>query len=158
MRKALIPLAVAVAMFLLGVFIINTQIWYSSRVDSLAGARYAVKNMNSILEEARHATRTAMLVADNECDVEGQYRLGTEAALQPHLRTIVILKKDAVWCSSLPGNRILLVNSAALPKSSLLLVPARSTVNGRPVLIYQTEYAGSRIMISMSDKIGRAHV
>ena len=151
MRKALIPLAVAVAMFLLGVFIINTQIWYSSRVDSLAGARYAVKNMNSILEEARHATRTAMLVADNECDVEGQYRLGTEAALQPHLRTIVILKKDAVWCSSLPGNRILLVNSAALPKSSLLLVPARSTVNGRPVLIYQTEYAGSRIMISMSD-------
>jgi len=151
MRKALIPLAVAVAMFMLGVFIINTQIWYSARVDSLAGGRYAVKNMNNILEEARHATRTAMQLAENECDVEGQYRLGTEAALQPHLRTIVILKKGAVWCSSLPGNRVLMVNSAALPASSLLLVPARSTVNGRPVLIYQTEHADSRIMISMSD-------
>jgi hypothetical protein len=69
--------------------------------------------MNVILKEARHATEMAMQLAENECDAEGQYRLGTEAALQPHLRTIVILKNDAVWCSSLPGNRVLLVNSSS---------------------------------------------
>jgi EAL domain-containing protein (putative c-di-GMP-specific phosphodiesterase class I) len=151
MRNAPIPIAAALAVFMLGVFIINLQVWYSARADSLAGALYAVKNMNVLLEEAHHAVQTAMLLAKKECDVEGQYRLGTEAALQPHIRTIMILKKDAVWCSSLPGNRVLLVNSAALPETSLLLVPARDTVNGLPVLIYQKRYAGSRILISISD-------
>ncbi|HII4349931.1 TPA: EAL domain-containing protein [Enterobacter cloacae] len=151
MRHASIPVAAATAIFLLGVFIINLQVWYSARADSLAGAHYVVRNMNVILKEARHATQLAKQLAENECDAEGQYQLGTEAALQPHLRTIVILKNDAVWCSSLPGNRVLLVNSAVLPESSLLLVPAGSTVNGLPVLLYQTNHAGSRIIVSISD-------
>ncbi|MGF6099669.1 EAL domain-containing protein [Enterobacter sp. A4] len=151
MRHASIPLAAATSIFMLGVFIINLQVWYSARADSLAEARYVVRDLNTMLKEARHATQLAMQLADNECDTEGQYRLGTEAALQPHLRTIVILKKDAVWCSSLPGNRVLLVNSSALPESSLLLVPSGSTVNGLPVLLYQTNYAGSRIIVSISD-------
>lgn len=151
MRHASIPVAAATAIFLLGVFIINLQVWYSARADSLAGAHYVVRNMNVILKEARHATQLAKQLAENECDAEGQYRLGTEAALQPHLRTIVILKNDAVWCSSLPGNRVLLVNSAVLPEASLLLVPAESTVNGLPVLLYQTNHAGSRIIVSISD-------
>ncbi|WP_190324057.1 CSS-motif domain-containing protein, partial [Enterobacter hormaechei] len=98
MRHASIPVAAATTMFLLGVFIINLQVWYSARADSLAEAHYVVRNMNVILKEARHATEMAMQLAENECDAEGQYRLGTEAALQPHLRTIVILKNDAVWC------------------------------------------------------------
>ncbi|MBJ5866304.1 EAL domain-containing protein [Salmonella enterica subsp. enterica serovar Derby] len=151
MRHAPISLAAATAIFMLGVFIINLQVWYSARADSLAGAHYVVRNMNVILKEARHATQIAMQLAENECDAEGQYRLGTEAALQPHLRTIVILKQDAVWCSSLPGNRVLLVNGSALPQASLLLVPSKSTVNGLPVLLYQTNHAGSRIMVSISD-------
>lgn len=151
MRHASIPVAAATTMFLLGVFIINLQVWYSARADSLAEAHYVVRNMNVILKEARHATEMAMQLAENECDAEGQYRLGTEAALQPHLRTIVILKNDAVWCSSLPGNRVLLVNSSVLPESSLLLVPSASTVNGLPVLLYQTIHAGSRIIVSISD-------
>ncbi|EQA6242220.1 EAL domain-containing protein [Enterobacter ludwigii] len=151
MRKALIPIAAAITVFMLGVFIVNLQVWYSARADSLTGARYVVKNMNVLLEEARKASQTAMLIAEKDCDVEEQYRLGTEAALQPHLRSIMILKKNSVWCSSLPGNRVLLVNSAALPETSMLLVPARGTVNGLPVLIYQKKYAGSRILISISD-------
>ncbi|MCK7202380.1 CSS-motif domain-containing protein [Enterobacter roggenkampii] len=151
MRHAPISIAAATAIFVLGVFIINIQVWYSARADSLAGAHYVVRNMHVILTEAHHATQVAMRLAENECDAEGQYRLGTEAALQPHLRTIVILKKDAVWCSSLPGNRVLLVNGSALPEAPLLLVPSKSTVNGLPVLLYQTNHAGSRIMVSISD-------
>ncbi|HDS4387243.1 TPA: cyclic diguanylate phosphodiesterase [Enterobacter roggenkampii] len=151
MRHAPISIAAATALFVLGVFIINIQVWYSARADSLAGAHYVVRNMHVILTEAHHATQVAMRLAENECDAEGQYRLGTEAALQPHLRTIVILKKDVVWCSSLPGNRVLLVNGSALPEAPLLLVPSKSTVNGLPVLLYQTNHAGSRIMVSISD-------
>lgn len=93
MRHAPISIAAATAIFVLGVFIINIQVWYSARADSLAGAHYVVRNMHVILTEAHHATQVAMRLAENECDAEGQYRLGTEAALQPHLRTIVILKK-----------------------------------------------------------------
>lgn len=43
-----------------------------------------------------------------ECNLEEQYQLGTEAALKPHLRTIIILKQGIVWCTSLHGNRVLL--------------------------------------------------
>ena len=45
MRNTLIPIVVAVAMFILGVFILNTQFWYTERADRLAGAEHAVKNM-----------------------------------------------------------------------------------------------------------------
>ena len=152
MRNALIPIAAGVAIFMLGVFILNAQLWYSSRADSLAGARYAIKNINAILQEARHATRTAMSLSGKACDIDGQYRLGTEAALQPHLRTLFILRQDAVWCSSLPGNRVLLKNAATLPVSPLLLLPANRTVNGLPVLISQTNAADGRIVVTISDR------
>lgn len=139
-------------MFVLGVFILNTQLWYSAQTDSLAGAKYAIKNMNIILDEAHLATRTAINIAKNRCSLEEQYQLGTEAALLPHLRTIVILRHGKVWCSSLPGNRVLLVNVDSLPDSQLLLVPARGTVNNLPVLLYQTHVADNRIVVTMSDR------
>lgn len=139
MRNAILPIAVAVAMFILGVFILNTQVWYTTRADGLAGARYVSKNIKVILNEARHATRMAMGIAEKGCGPEEQYQLGTLAALLPHLRTIIIVRQGAVWCSSLPGNRVLLVNINALPNSQLLLVPYSSTVNGLPVLLVQTK-------------------
>lgn len=151
MRNALIPIAVAVAMFITGVFILNAQVWYTSRADSLAGARYVAKNINLILNEARLATRTAMGIVEKGCGPDEQYRLGTEAALQPHLRTIIIFRQGKVWCSSLPGNHVLLVNIDALPNSQLFLVPASGTVNGLPVLLVQTEFADSRIIVTVSD-------
>lgn len=151
MRNALISIAAAVAMFMLGILIIIAQTWFSARQDGLAGAAFAVKNINAIIEEAHQSTRTAILVTKKWCDIEGQYRLSTEAALQPHIRTILILKNDSLWCSSIAGNHALLANSAALPETPLLLVPAGGTVNGLPVLIYQTVNSGTRILISMSD-------
>ena len=133
MRNVFIPVITAVAIFIAGVFILNIQLWYSARVDSSSGARYAVNHINAILDEARVAARTATEIIAKGCDADGQYQLGTEAALQPHLRTIVILKKGQPWCSSLPGNRILLLNINDIPFSELLLTPASDTVNGRPV-------------------------
>lgn len=151
MRNALIPIAAALAILILGVFIVNTQIWYTTRADSFSGARYAIKNINAIFAEARHATRLAVPLVDIECGMEGEYRLGTEAALQPHIRTIFILKDKTVTCSNLPGNRMLLRDVTTLPDRQLLLVPASSTVNGLPVLIFQTRQAESRIVVTISD-------
>lgn len=152
MRHFIVPAAAALALFIMGIFILNTQLWYSARADSMTGAKYVVKNMNTILGEAHRATRTAMNVAGTGCDAEGQYRLGTEAALQPHLRTIFILTHGQIACSSLPDNRVLLVNVMILPDSPLMLLPAKETVNGLPVLLYQTVFDDSRIGVTVSDR------
>jgi hypothetical protein len=82
---------------------------------------------------------------------KGRYQLGTEAALQPHLRTIVILKKGATLVFFSAGNRILLLNIDSIPFSELLLTPASDTVNGRPVLLFQTHFATRRIIVNVSD-------
>lgn len=93
MRNTLIPIFIAICLFITGVAILNIQLWYSAKAEYLAGARYAANNINHILEEASQATQTAVNIAGKECDLEEQYQLGTEAALKPHLRTIIILKQ-----------------------------------------------------------------
>lgn len=117
MRNTLIPILVAICLFITGVAILNIQLWYSAKAEYLAGARYAANNINHILEEASQATQTAVNIAGKECDLEEQYQLGTEAALKPHLRTIIILKQGIVWCTSLPGNRVLLSRIPVVPDS-----------------------------------------
>ncbi|EQW36224.1 hypothetical protein G902_01395 [Escherichia coli UMEA 3052-1] len=128
MRNTLIPILVAICLFITGVAILNIQLWYSAKAEYLAGARYAANNINHILEEASQATQTAVNIAGKECNLEEQYQLGTEAALKPHLRTIIILKQGIVWCTSLPGNRVLLSRIPVFPDSNLLLAPAIDTV------------------------------
>lgn len=152
MRNAFVPVAAAVAIFIAGIFILNIQLWYSARADSQSGARYAVSDINDILDEARVAARTATEIIVKGCDAEGQYQLGTEAALQPHLRTIVIIRQGQPWCSSLPGNRVLLRHINTLPDTPLFLVPASDTVNGQPVLLFQTRFAENRIIVTISDR------
>ena len=152
MRNTLIPILVAVCLFLTGVSILNFQLWYSAKAESLAGARYAANNINHILEEASQATRTAMKIAGKRCDLDEQYQLGTEAALKPHLRTIIILKQGAVWCTSLPGNRVLLSRIPVISDNNLLLAPAIDTVNRLPILLYQIQFADTRILVTISDQ------
>ncbi len=52
MRNTLIPILVAICLFITGVAILNIQLWYSAKAEYLAGARYAANNINHILEEA----------------------------------------------------------------------------------------------------------
>lgn len=150
MRKVLLPVTAAVCLFLIGVFILNMQLWYSSSTETLGGARYAAKNMDNILDEAFQATRTAMHIAEKKCDLEGQYQLGTEAALRPHLRTLIIIRQGKLWCTSLPGNRILLKQIPVIADTNLLLTPARNTENEIPVLLYQTRFQTNHIIVTIS--------
>lgn len=152
MRNTLLPIIVSVLLFIFGVSVLNVQLWYSARADSLSGARYVASDIDVILDEATHATSTASDIMRKGCDQEGQYRLGTEAALQPHLRTILIYREGKIWCSSLPGNRMLLSYLSEIPDTTLQLAPANNAVNRRPVLLYQNQLAGSRIVITISDQ------
>lgn len=144
-------LFLALVVFLAGVFVINWQLWHSDQASHVATARQAAKKIAVILDEARAATMTAMNVSRRGCSVQGQFQLGTEAALQPHLRTIVLVKDGQVWCSSLPGNRVLTLHPESLPDEPLQLLPARMMVNKRPVLIYHTRSAQVRVIVSISD-------
>lgn len=150
MRKALLPILAAICLFVIGVFILNMQLWYSSSMEALGGARYAAKNMDNILNEAFQATGTAKRIAEKKCDLESQYQLGTEAALRPYLRTLIIIRQGKVWCTSLPGNRILLKQIPVIPDTNLLLASAQNTVNEIPVLLYQTHFQTSSIIITIS--------
>ncbi|EMV0162849.1 EAL domain-containing protein [Klebsiella variicola] len=150
-RNAWISFSLALVVFLAGVFVINWQLWHSDQATHAAAARQAAKKIAVILDEARAATVTAMNVSRRGCSVQGQFQLGTEAALQPHLRTIVLVKDGQVWCSSLPGNRVLTLHPESLPDELLQLLPARMMVNKRPVLIYHTRSAQVRVIVSISD-------
>ncbi|HCT9405020.1 TPA: EAL domain-containing protein [Raoultella ornithinolytica] len=151
MRNVILPVFVAVFFILIGVSILNIQLWYSARINSANAAHHAAKRIDAILEEARQAKTTALEVASRGCTPEGQFQLGTEAALKPHLRTILIIKDDKIWCSSLPGNRVLLLNFNDMPDTRLMLIPARNTVNSRPILAWQTRFPAGKAVISISD-------
>ena len=152
MRNILIPVCAAILLLVAGVFILNAQLWYSLREDRLAGAHYAAQNIATILNEAKDATRVAVEVSARGCDSAGQYQLGTEAAVQPHLRTLVILSEGKVWCTSLPGNNVLLRHLDTIPEKELSLIPAKNAVDNRPVMLFQRHFAGKRIIVSVSDR------
>lgn len=150
-RNAWIAFSLALVVFLAGMFVINWQLWHSDQATHVAAARQAAKKIAAILDEAHAATATALNVSRNGCSGQGQFQLGTEAALQPHLRTILLIKDGQVWCSSLPGNRVLTLHPESLPDEKLQLLPARMMVNKRPVLIYHTRSAQVRVIVSISD-------
>ncbi|HCB0505758.1 TPA: EAL domain-containing protein [Klebsiella variicola subsp. variicola] len=150
-RNAWIAFSLALVVFLAGVFVINWQLWHSDQATHVAAARQAAKKIAAILDEAHAATATALNVSRNGCSGQGQFQLGTEAALQPHLRTILLIKDGQMWCSSLPGNRVLTLHPESLPDEKLQLLPARMMVNKRPVLIYHTRSAQVRVIVSISD-------
>ncbi|PJR63037.1 hypothetical protein CWM61_15380 [Klebsiella sp. K-Nf6] len=150
-RNAWIAFSLALVVFLAGVFVINWQLWHSDQATHVASARQAAKKIAVIIDEARAATVTALNVSRSGCSVQGQFQLGTETALQPHLRTILLIKDGQVWCSSLPGNRVLTLHPESLSVEPLLLLPARMMVNKRPVLIYQTHSAQIRVIVTISD-------
>ncbi|QAA73612.1 cyclic diguanylate phosphodiesterase [Klebsiella variicola] len=150
-RNAWIAFSLALVVFLAGVFVINWQLWHSDQATHVAAARQAAKKIAAILDEAHAATATALNVSRNGCSGQGQFQLGTEAALQPHLRTILLIQDGQVWCSSLPGNRVLTLHPESLPDEKLQLLPARMMVNKRPVLIYHTRSAQVRVIVSISD-------
>ncbi len=152
MRNTLLPAIAAVFLFITGVFILNMQLWYSARADSFDGASYAAQNVDSIIDEASHATKIAIDIIGTGCDPEGQYQLGTETALQPHLRTILIIQQGKVWCSSLPGNRGLLAQIPKMSGATLFLAPAEDAANALPFLVYQTHFVTSRILVTISDQ------
>jgi hypothetical protein len=90
----------------------------------LAGAaRSSALKIDAILNEAVNAADTAQRVAAQGCTSGGQLELGTEAALKPHLRAIMIEQGGTIMCTSLPGNGVLIIHPETLPDEKLMLLP-----------------------------------
>lgn len=77
MRTAILPVSFAVLIFIAGAAILNVQLWYSARLISSNAAMHTIKNIDTILDEARVATQTAMKIVYQGCSAENQYQLGT---------------------------------------------------------------------------------
>ncbi|MBM3070738.1 EAL domain-containing protein [Lelliottia sp. RWM.1] len=151
MRNVFIPLLSALFLFMAGSLIINWQLWHMATMSTAEAARISTHKIDTILNEALSATNTAQRVAEQGCTDRGQLDLGTEAALKPHLRAIMIEQKGRIICTSLPGNGVLIIHPETLPNLKLMLLPGRRLLNDVPVLIFQTPIANGRIMISISD-------
>ncbi|EIP9345472.1 hypothetical protein LT910_004806 [Escherichia coli] len=57
MRNTLIPILVAICLFITGVAILNIQLWYSAKAEYLAGARYAANNIMILPSNSGHAAK-----------------------------------------------------------------------------------------------------
>ena len=151
MRKAFVPALSALCLFLAGLLIINWQLWHMAALTSADTARASARKIDAILTEAVSAAKTAQDVAALGCTRAGQLELGTQAALKPHLRAIMIQQHDAIMCTSLPGNGLLLVHPERFPHERLMLLPGSQAVNGVPVLLFQMPISNGRVIISISD-------
>jgi len=114
-RNVIIPLASAIILFLAGMLILNWQLWHMATRSSADAASISSRKIENMLAEAVSAAKTAQEVAALGCTRAGQLDLGTEAALKPHLRAIMIQQNDSIVCTSLPGNGLLLVPLNASP-------------------------------------------
>ena len=116
MRNVMIPILSALFLFLIGILIINWQLWQMAKMNNVDTATVSTQKIESILSEAVSAASTAKRVAEQGCTSSGQLALGTEAALKPHLRAIMIQQQGQIICTSLPGNGVLIVHPETLPE------------------------------------------
>jgi sensor c-di-GMP phosphodiesterase-like protein len=150
-RNAFIPILSAVFLFLVGMLTINWQLWHMATLNSAGAARSSTFKIDAILNEAVNAADTAQRVAAQGCTSGGQLELGTEAALKPHLRAIMIEQSGTIMCTSLPGNGVLIIHPETLPDEKLMLLSGNRLINGVPVLVFQRPIPGGRVIISVSD-------
>ncbi|GJL39867.1 TPA: EAL domain-containing protein [Enterobacter chengduensis] len=151
MRNVTIPLLSALFLFLGGMLIINWQLWHMAKASNIYTATVSIRKIENILTEAASAANTARRVAAQGCTPSRQLALGTEAALKPHLRAIMIQQQGKIICTSLPGNGVLIIHPETLPEEKLMLLPGNRQVNGIPVLVFQMPIAGGRVIVSVSD-------
>lgn len=103
MRNVMVPFLSALLLFLAGMLIINWQLWNMATLNNAGTASTSTLKIDDILAEAVSAAKKAKDVAAEGCSSTGQQELGTEAALKPHLRAIMIQQQDKIICTSLPG-------------------------------------------------------
>lgn len=151
MRNVMIPILSALFLFLSGILIINWQLWQMAKLSNSHTATASTQKIENILAEAVSAASTAKRVAAQGCTSSGQLALGTEAALKPHLRAIMIEQQGKIICTSLPGNGVLIIHPETLPAEKLVLLPGSRLVNGIPVLVFQMPIVGGRVIVSISD-------
>ncbi|MBB1199776.1 EAL domain-containing protein [Enterobacteriaceae bacterium 89] len=140
----------AALLFITGMLAINWQLWHSAQNGSQSSARQALHKVDAIVDEARDATRLSAQFFSHSCTPAVQFALNREAAVQPHLRTVALLKGNNIWCSSLSGKGILVVNAANLTFGTLTLYP-RDFIAPMPILVYMQPVAGGHAAASISD-------
>ncbi|MDN8559088.1 EAL domain-containing protein [Citrobacter werkmanii] len=151
MRPLPIAMLCTLALFISGTLVINGQLWHSARTATLTAARESAVRIDAILDEARQATHTVMPLAQGNCTPDAQYTLSREAALQPHIRAVGLLKGSTLWCSSFTGNSPRMFHQNSFSTAALTLYPGDLIAPGVPLLVYLTPASGGYVAVSISD-------
>ncbi|EOV8484963.1 EAL domain-containing protein [Klebsiella aerogenes] len=137
-------------LFISGMLAINWQLWHSAQNNSLSAASQSLEKINAIIDEAHTATTMSSKLFFLPCSTETQFALNREAAVQPHIRAIALIKGRQIWCSSLSGNGVLVIKAENLTLSTLMLYP-RDIVAPTPILVYMQQVSDGYAASSISD-------
>lgn len=150
MRQNLLVVLFVLSLFVAGSAAVSWQLWHSLWLSCFHAASQSVQRINALLDEAQHATRTVIPLTTGTCTPDAQQTLSREAAVHPHIRAVLILKGNTVWCSSLyVSNRLMLQTS--LPSSSrLVLLSGDVLTPDTPVMLLFTPTPGGGVAVSIS--------
>ncbi|MEI7063500.1 cyclic diguanylate phosphodiesterase [Dickeya chrysanthemi] len=145
----LIALLTFVAMFAMGLWAIYYQDYRADRQGAYANAERAVKNIEEILDEAKNAVEDSKPLLALSCTPEVIRQLNMTAAVASHLRTVSLIKRDVVYCSSLYGvdNR-----PAALERfhmRELALLAGNSVTPDRTLIMYLASTAYGSVGVAI---------
>ncbi len=151
MRQTVIAIFCALTVFITSCLVINTQLWHSAQNTTLLAAHESVRRINGILDEAQQATQTAIYLSQQACSSDVQFALGREVLRLPHIRAVVMLRQNRIWCSSLTGRYVILPHSEAISAAQLTLYPGNAFLPGIPLMVWLTPVANGAIAVSISD-------
>jgi predicted negative regulator of RcsB-dependent stress response len=75
-RNVMIPILSALFLFLIGILIINWQLWQMAKMNNVHTATVSTQKIESILSEAVSAASTAKRVAEQGVPAAGSWRWG----------------------------------------------------------------------------------
>jgi len=150
MRQNLLVVLFVLSLFVAGSAAVSWQLWHSLLLSSVQAAGKSVLRINALLDEARHATRTVLPLTTGTCTPDAQQTLSREAAVHPHIRAVLILKGDTLWCSSLYASARLTLQTRQPSFSRLVLLAGDVLTPDAPVMLLFTPSPGGGVAVSIS--------
>lgn len=149
MRQMLVAALCGLLLFIIGVLVLNWQLWRAAYSDRVQEANLAVLLTDAMVDEARTAANTVRPLTAGTCTPEAQRLLNREAALGPHIGYVFLFKNHEVWCSSLLGSQTIKIQKDPPAGASLVLYSGDQIEEGAPVLFYLSHGISGYIGVSI---------
>lgn len=141
-------LLASVAPLLFGLPIIIWQAERSLQRQAEHASQAIVLRINAILDNSKKATQAAVPLIDKSCP-EIVDRLRLEATIVPFVRSLFVVNKGMITCSTVYGNANLPLDIEHFNDNMLALLSGNSVTPERAVVVYQIAHGSSSIVASI---------